>query len=172
MPPHFLTWINTSSSSFQLVKEETERERVAGWERDTGPQNDEGGVECRSSAQNVLLIKKCVFDLFWARYLSKNVNREILCKLISLCFYFGVYHWRWNDGLWNYDSDSCSNHSLTHSLTHGAEPFLRSCQLCSHSRTSQHFMEPEGSLPCSQGPFTGLDPEPDQSNPYHPILSL
>jgi hypothetical protein len=30
-------------------------------------------------------------------------------------------------------------------LTQGAERFLRSCQLCSHSRTSQHFMEPEGS---------------------------
>jgi hypothetical protein len=40
-------------------------------------------------------------------------------------------------------------------LTHGAEPFLRSCQLCSHSRTSQHFTEPEGSLPRSQGPSTG-----------------
>jgi hypothetical protein len=36
---------------------------------------------------------------------------------------------------------------FTHSLTHGAEPFLRSCQLCSHSRNSQRFMEPEGSLP-------------------------
>jgi hypothetical protein len=36
---------------------------------------------------------------------------------------------------------------FTHSLTHGAEPFLRSCPLCSHSRNSQHFMEPEGSLP-------------------------
>jgi hypothetical protein len=35
----------------------------------------------------------------------------------------------------------------THSLTHGAERFLRSRQLCSHSRTSQHLMEPEGSLP-------------------------
>jgi hypothetical protein len=31
---------------------------------------------------------------------------------------------------------------LTHSLSHRAEPFLRSCQLCSHSRTSQHFMKP------------------------------
>jgi hypothetical protein len=37
-------------------------------------------------------------------------------------------------------------------IYHGAEPFLRSCQLCSHSRNSQHFMEPEGSLPCSQEP--------------------
>jgi hypothetical protein len=26
--------------------------------------------------------------------------------------------------------------TLTHSLTHEAEPFLRSCQLCSYSRTS------------------------------------
>jgi hypothetical protein len=32
-------------------------------------------------------------------------------------------------------------------------------------------MKPEGSLPCSQEPSTGPYPEPDQSNPYHPILS-
>jgi hypothetical protein len=36
------------------------------------------------------------------------------------------------------------NHEkMNSSLTHGAEPFLRSCQLCSYSRTSQHFMENE-----------------------------
>jgi hypothetical protein len=56
-------------------------------------------------------------------------------------------------------------------ITHGAEPFLRSCHLCSHSSTSQGFMEPEGSLPCSQEPFTGPYPQPDKSNPHHPILS-
>jgi hypothetical protein len=33
-------------------------------------------------------------------------------------------------------------------LTYGAQPLLRSCQLCGHSRTSQQFMEPESSLPC------------------------
>jgi hypothetical protein len=65
-----------------------------------------------------------------------------------------------------------AHHSLTHSLTHGAEPFLRSCQLCSYSRTSQPFMEPEGSLPRSQEPSTSPYPESDRSNPYHPILSL
>jgi hypothetical protein len=62
--------------------------------------------------------------------------------------------------------------SLTHSLTHGAEPFLRNCQLCSHSRTSQCFMEPVGSLPCSQEPSTGPYPEPDRFNPHQLILSL
>jgi hypothetical protein len=33
-------------------------------------------------------------------------------------------------------------------------------------------MEPESSLACSQEPSTGPYPEPDPSNPYHPILSL
>jgi hypothetical protein len=33
-------------------------------------------------------------------------------------------------------------------------------------------MEPEGSLPCLQESCTGPYPEPDQSKPYHPILSL
>jgi hypothetical protein len=35
---------------------------------------------------------------------------------------------------------------------HGAEPFLRSRQLCSYSRTSQHFMEPEGYYRVRKGP--------------------
>jgi hypothetical protein len=56
-------------------------------------------------------------------------------------------------------------------FTHGTEPFFRSPQLCNHSRTSQYLMEPEVSLPCSQEPSTTLYPEPDQSSPYHPILS-
>jgi hypothetical protein len=56
-----------------------------------------------------------------------------------------------------------------HSLTHRAEPFLRSCRLCSHSRTSQCFMKPERSLPRSQEPSTSPNPEPERSNPYHPI---
>jgi hypothetical protein len=58
---------------------------------------------------------------------------------------------------------------LTYLLTHGAEPFLRSCQLWSYSRTSQHFMEPEVSLPCSQKPSTG--PILSQIDPIHTIPS-
>jgi hypothetical protein len=66
----------------------------------------------------------------------------------------------------------CTLEHISYLLIHGAEPFLRSRQLCSHSRSSQHFMEPEGSIPCSQEPSTGPYPEPYQSNPLHPILVL
>jgi hypothetical protein len=50
-------------------------------------------------------------------------------------------------------------------------PSWGSRQLCSH-RTSQHFMEPKGSIPCSQDPSIGPYLEPYQSNPHHPNLSL
>jgi hypothetical protein len=53
-------------------------------------------------------------------------------------------------------------------LTHGAEPFSRNCQLCSNSRISKHFMEPEGSLPCLKEPSIDIYPEQHQSNPYNP----
>jgi hypothetical protein len=68
---------------------------------------------------------------------------------------------------------SFTNHMSCNSLAqYGVEPFLRSCQLFSYSRNSQQFMEPKGSLPCSQEPSNGSYPKPHQSNPYHPILSL
>jgi hypothetical protein len=41
-----------------------------------------------------------------------------------------------------------------------------------HSIVSQHFMEPEGSIPNSQELATCSYPEPDQSSPYHPIPPL
>jgi hypothetical protein len=58
------------------------------------------------------------------------------------------------------------------SFTYGSEPFLRICQLCSYSITSQYFMEPKNSLPFSRKPFTNLYLKPDRSSPYHSILSL
>jgi hypothetical protein len=53
----------------------------------------------------------------------------------------------------------------------GTESF-RSRQSLSYSRISQSVLKLEGLLPCSQEPSTGPYTEPDDSIPYHLILSL
>jgi hypothetical protein len=73
-----------------------------------------------------------------------------------------------NDSSANRNTNSNALRINIGSLTHGAEPFLRSRQLCIYSKTSQHIMEPECSLSCSQEPFIGFYPEPNQTNPYFP----
>jgi hypothetical protein len=69
------------------------------------------------------------------------------CSTKKICVY--SYHiWIWTKS----PQQSYCDHKLTHSL-HGAEPTLRSRQLCSCSRTFQYFMETEDSLPCSLWEF-------------------
>jgi hypothetical protein len=57
----------------------------------------------------------------------------------------------------------------TYLLSYGAEPFLRNRQLCSYSRTSQHFVKPNSSLLCSQVSSICPYPKPDRFCPHHPI---
>jgi hypothetical protein len=47
------------------------------------------------------------------------------------------------------------------STLHGAETFLQSHQSLSCLRNFLRFIEPEGSLLCSQEPTTDICPEPD-----------
>jgi hypothetical protein len=61
-------------------------------------------------------------------------------------------------------------HELTNSC--GAEYHSHGHKLCSHSVDSQHFMEPECSLPSTQELPTCTYPKSDQSSPQHSILSL
>jgi hypothetical protein len=59
-----------------------------------------------------------------------------------------------------------------HNWLCGAERYCSDHHLCSYSVDSQHFMEPEGSLPHSQQLSNFTYPEPDQSSPQHWILSI
>jgi hypothetical protein len=51
-------------------------------------------------------------------------------------------------------------------------PFYEANSLHSYSKMSQYIIEPEVLLPCSQEPATGPYPEPNESNPYYPVLFL
>jgi hypothetical protein len=55
---------------------------------------------------------------------------------------------------------------------HRGIAILGSRQSLTYPRISQHFMELESVLPCSQGPITGPCPESDESSLYHFILLL
>jgi hypothetical protein len=99
---------------------------------------------------------------------SETPQRKFTLKTVTIMFaeiLKNLQHYMW------YVPKTWSNTLYNHSLNHGAEPSLRSRQLCSYSKTSQHLMEPEDSLPCSQEPSTGPNPQPDQSKQYHPIPS-
>jgi hypothetical protein len=106
----------------------------------------ERGLPCRYLATAVSLafrphVTICHHTSFHILYLFSTVHYLLLQVLTYLLTY-----------LWSWD-------------------FLRSCQLCSLSGTSQHFKEPQGSSPCSQEPSTGPYPERDRSSPYYTILS-
>jgi hypothetical protein len=61
-----------------------------------------------------------------------------------------------------------SQRTIIHTLF-VAESFSRSEQLLSHSRNSQHVLEPDRSLPCLQELTTGPCPEPEEFSPHpHP----
>jgi hypothetical protein len=52
----------------------------------------------------------------------------------------------------------------------GLSPAREATSCVATQELPQHFMKPEGSLPCSQQPSSGPYPEPDQSSSYHPIV--
>jgi hypothetical protein len=103
----------------------------------------------------------------WQDDVLLPVKRTAACirEVTTLNLTRGAAHTGW-DVLWS--SSVLPNHihgivssvrlQLPHFVTnwlHGDESFLRKRLLCSNSKTSKHFMEPEGSLPCTQEPSTG-----------------
>jgi hypothetical protein len=69
---------------------------------------------------------------------------------------------------------NCTSRQAPCNITNFMElsPSWEAASSAATHRISQHFTEPEGSLSCSQAPSTGPYPDPDQSSPNRPILSL
>jgi hypothetical protein len=60
----------------------------------------------------------------------------------------------------------------TNQITSWSRALLEKLAVVWLFKNFQEFYEPKGSLPRSKEPSTGPYPEPDQSSPHHPILSL
>jgi hypothetical protein len=99
------------------------------------------------------------FVLLQQKYNRISVSAQVIFKTKRNAFRFIINGWLFGKRKTSYTVDLLPRNSLKHIFTYGAEPFLRSSQLCSHSGTSQHFKEPAGSSPCPQEPSTGPYPE-------------
>jgi hypothetical protein len=87
----------------------------------------------------------------------------------NLKSYTMCMHCEWN----KLESDSIvlQNSLFFFSLRPGFGQFRPNCcQLCINLELTEHFMEPGGSLPCSQEPSISSYPESNQSSTYRPIL--
>jgi hypothetical protein len=69
-------------------------------------------------------------------------------------------------------SQNQKHHQLTQLIdSMKLSPSWEAASCAAIQKFTQYFMEPEGSLSCSQEPSTGQYPEPHRSSPYNPILS-
>jgi hypothetical protein len=106
---------------------------------------------------------------------DSTIRRLMLC--VSEWIYWCLTRWVWIS--YNFRRRDTYFLPYHHSTAwsgsnelHGSESFLRSHQLWSYSRISQHFIGPKLSLTCLNEPYTGAYSEPDQSSPHRPILSF
>jgi hypothetical protein len=109
------------------------------------------------------------------------LERFFLLFLVTVCDdtpwpFLSTFLWSRNSHMFSLGLLRCMTIINNKTGTLGSVVVRTLCQLTNqltlwHSVDSQHFMEPEGSLPRSQELSACTSSEPDQSSPQHSILS-
>jgi len=105
---------------------------------------------------------KSDLDFYWIRSSVGRIAPAWRRREIPLISLYQLSYWACFATILTY----LLTYFLPYLLTPYSTVLLEKLTVCSWSRNSPHFMEPEGSLPHSQVPVTCPYPEPARSCPY------
>jgi hypothetical protein len=122
-----------------------------------------------SKPENTVYSKYCVTTI---KQLQEFGHKLRLMPLVTTTIILYNYFYPGENIPDSTDKDKCQQETVFYTTVNRNKPAKQPNSYPPKTNNSLHFMAPEGSLPCSQGPNTSPCPGLDESSPCHPTLVL